>query len=218
MMYGKSDRQYYVLPCGGNNLQLVTNPEFREREKGYLSEWKSASTLLMLTNASARTVKPMGNEKPTPTSNSEQAMPRPIPIVENGRPSGMMDKPANPLSENMDMNKPSNAQSQGEKSTPTERPMEQEAPAAPLQSRGSQSEIATPDCNRANDLTKHLSDEPREQEASLGTQATQQAPAPTEQPSAEQPEQSVDLPAPRQSACIQQPTECLNESIDQQHG
>ena len=212
MMYGKSDRQYYVLPRGGNNLRLVTNPEFRERENGYLGELRSTPLPLM-----PMTVRSMGKEKPTPTSNPEQAAPRPI-IIDNERPSGMMDKPANPLSENMDMNKPSIAQSQGEKCTPTERPMEQEAPAAPLQSRGSQSEIATPDYNRANDLTKHLSDEPREQEASLGPQATQQAPAPTEQPSAEQPEQSVDLPAPRRSARIRQPTERLNESIDQQRG
>ena len=212
MLYGKSDRQYYVLPRGSENLRLVTNPEFRERENGYLGELRSTPLPLM-----PMTVRSMGKEKPTPTSNSEQAAPRPI-IIDNERPSGRMDKPANPLSENMDMNKPSIAQSQGEKCTPTERPMEQEAPAAPLQSRGSQSEIATPDYNRANDLTKHLSDEPREQEASLGPQATQQAPAPTEQPSAEQPEQSVDLPAPRRSARIRQPTERLNESIDQQRG
>ena len=36
LMYGKSDKQYYVLPRGGNELRLVTSPEFREREKGYL--------------------------------------------------------------------------------------------------------------------------------------------------------------------------------------
>ena len=36
LMYGKSDKQYYVLPRGGNELRLVTSPEFRERERGYL--------------------------------------------------------------------------------------------------------------------------------------------------------------------------------------
>ncbi|PYH92974.1 hypothetical protein BO71DRAFT_410583 [Aspergillus ellipticus CBS 707.79] len=33
----KSNKQYYVLPKGGNQLKLVTNPEFRERELGYCS-------------------------------------------------------------------------------------------------------------------------------------------------------------------------------------
>jgi hypothetical protein len=36
LMYGKSDKQYLVLPKGGSELKLVTNPEFRERERGYL--------------------------------------------------------------------------------------------------------------------------------------------------------------------------------------
>ncbi|EYE90608.1 uncharacterized protein EURHEDRAFT_510308 [Aspergillus ruber CBS 135680] len=35
MMYGKSDKQYFVLPRGGQELRLVTNPEFREQESGY---------------------------------------------------------------------------------------------------------------------------------------------------------------------------------------
>ena len=35
-MYGKSDKQYYILPWGGNELRLVTSPEFCEWEKGYL--------------------------------------------------------------------------------------------------------------------------------------------------------------------------------------
>ena len=38
MLYGKSDKQYYVMPRGCNritNLKLVMNPEFREREDGY---------------------------------------------------------------------------------------------------------------------------------------------------------------------------------------
>ena len=113
MLYGKSDRQYYVLPRGSENLRLVTNPEFRERENGYLGELRSTPLPLM-----PMTVRSMGKEKPTPTSNSEQAAPRPI-IIDNERPSGRMDKPANPLSENMDMNKPSDAQSKGE------RPLEQ---------------------------------------------------------------------------------------------
>ncbi|ODM15139.1 hypothetical protein SI65_09378 [Aspergillus cristatus] len=38
LMYGKSHKQYFVLPRGGSELKLVTNPEFRERENGYLSE------------------------------------------------------------------------------------------------------------------------------------------------------------------------------------
>jgi transposase InsO family protein len=35
MMYGKSDKQYFVLPRGGQELRLVTNAEFREQESGY---------------------------------------------------------------------------------------------------------------------------------------------------------------------------------------
>ena len=38
MLYGKSNKQYYVMPQGCNkinDLKLVTNPEFREREDGY---------------------------------------------------------------------------------------------------------------------------------------------------------------------------------------
>ena len=35
-MYGKSNKQYYVLPQGGNELRLVTSPEFCKQEKGYL--------------------------------------------------------------------------------------------------------------------------------------------------------------------------------------
>ena len=57
-MYGKSTRQYYVIPQGGNSLQLVTSPEFHEREKGYLGEWqpeKPSSTPLLPENA------PVGN-------------------------------------------------------------------------------------------------------------------------------------------------------------
>ncbi|BCR87868.1 uncharacterized protein ACHE_40432S [Aspergillus chevalieri] len=38
LMYGKSNKQYLVLPRGGSELKLVTNPEFRERENGNLSE------------------------------------------------------------------------------------------------------------------------------------------------------------------------------------
>ena len=30
LMYGKSDKQYYVLPQGGNELMLVMSPEFRK--------------------------------------------------------------------------------------------------------------------------------------------------------------------------------------------
>lgn len=36
LVYGKSDKQYYVLPQGGYELRLVTNPKFRKKEKGYL--------------------------------------------------------------------------------------------------------------------------------------------------------------------------------------
>lgn len=118
MLYGKSDRQYYVLPRGSENLQLVTNPEFRERENGYLGELRSTPLPLM-----PMTMRSLGNEKPTPTSSSKQAVPRSIIIDE--RPSGMMDKPVNPLSKNMDMNKPSNAESQ-EESTPRQGTAQQE--------------------------------------------------------------------------------------------
>lgn len=45
VMYGKSTRQYYVIPRGTNTLRLTTNPEFREREYGYLGEWKPEAPL-----------------------------------------------------------------------------------------------------------------------------------------------------------------------------
>ena len=38
LLYGKSDKQYYVLPNGASDIRLVTNPTFREREHGYLTE------------------------------------------------------------------------------------------------------------------------------------------------------------------------------------
>lgn len=38
LVYGKSDKQYLVLPRGASELKLVTNPTFRERENGYLCE------------------------------------------------------------------------------------------------------------------------------------------------------------------------------------
>ena len=37
LMYGKSDKQYYVLPQGGNELRLVTSPKFHKWKKGYLN-------------------------------------------------------------------------------------------------------------------------------------------------------------------------------------
>ena len=40
VMYRKSTWQYYVIPQGSNSLHLTTNPEFWEREYGYLGEWK----------------------------------------------------------------------------------------------------------------------------------------------------------------------------------
>ena len=38
LLYGKSDKQYHVLPRGASEMRLVTNPTFREREHGYLTE------------------------------------------------------------------------------------------------------------------------------------------------------------------------------------
>lgn len=98
ILYSKSDRQYYVIPRGSESLRLVTNPEFRKRERGYLEELKSAPLTPMPMDQKSSDVRPNSG-------------------------SGMMDKPANPLSADMDMdrNKPSNAsgiESQGEKSTP----------------------------------------------------------------------------------------------------
>ena len=38
VMYGKSDKQYYVLPWGKMELKLITNPEFHEQEDGFLEK------------------------------------------------------------------------------------------------------------------------------------------------------------------------------------
>lgn len=45
LLYGKSDKQYCVLPRGGSELKLVTNPEFREREHGYLGDIPASNKL-----------------------------------------------------------------------------------------------------------------------------------------------------------------------------
>ena len=37
LLYRKSNKQYQILPRGGQNLKLITNPEFQEQEDGYLS-------------------------------------------------------------------------------------------------------------------------------------------------------------------------------------
>ena len=37
-LYEKSDKQYQILPRGGQNLKLVINSEFQEQEDGYLSK------------------------------------------------------------------------------------------------------------------------------------------------------------------------------------
>lgn len=44
LLYGKSDKQYLILPKGGTELKLVTNPIFREREVGYLTETSITSS------------------------------------------------------------------------------------------------------------------------------------------------------------------------------
>ena len=38
LLYEKSNKQYHVLQRGANEMRLVTNPTFRERERGYLTE------------------------------------------------------------------------------------------------------------------------------------------------------------------------------------
>ena len=38
LLYEKSDKQYQILLQGGQDLKLITNPEFQEQEDGYLSE------------------------------------------------------------------------------------------------------------------------------------------------------------------------------------
>ncbi|BCR88813.1 uncharacterized protein ACHE_50011A [Aspergillus chevalieri] len=43
LLYGKSDKQYAVLPKGADEIRLVTNPKFREREPGYLTMDKDSS-------------------------------------------------------------------------------------------------------------------------------------------------------------------------------
>ena len=105
MLYGKSEKQYYVLPCGSEQLWLVMDLEFREREQGYLGELKSA---------------------PLP--------PMPMNVKMSDLSSGMMDKLGNPLSMNMERNKPLDAldglKSQGEKSTPMTG-VEQTSPSGP---------------------------------------------------------------------------------------
>jgi len=39
LLYGKSDKQYHLLPKGASDTRLITNPNFREREHGYLTRW-----------------------------------------------------------------------------------------------------------------------------------------------------------------------------------
>lgn len=62
MMYAKSDKQYYVLPRGASQLKLVTNPEFREREFGYLDQPSVRNAPL------ATTQTPMISQKPPTTA------------------------------------------------------------------------------------------------------------------------------------------------------
>lgn len=38
LMYGKSTKQYYVLPKGGSELKLVTSPVFWERHRGHVAD------------------------------------------------------------------------------------------------------------------------------------------------------------------------------------
>ena len=58
LMYGKSNKQYLVLPRGSSDLKLVTNPEFRERENGYLSEFNKADVRSLPTSLPTGTVLP----------------------------------------------------------------------------------------------------------------------------------------------------------------
>ena len=49
MLYGKSDKQYYVMPQGCNkitDLKLVTSPEFREQEGRYCEKALASSPLV----------------------------------------------------------------------------------------------------------------------------------------------------------------------------
>lgn len=63
LMYGKSDKQYAVLPKGAGEIQLVTNLIFRERERGYLTVLDGGSSAFMAP------MKPMTNvdDAPGPT-------------------------------------------------------------------------------------------------------------------------------------------------------
>ena len=243
MLYGKSDRQYYVLSRGSENLQLVTNPEFRERENGYLGELRSTPLPLM-----PMTVRPMGKEKPTPTSNPEQAAPRPI-IIDNERPSGMMDKPANPLSENMDMNKPSNAESQGESTprqgtaqqeempeaapmvgvekpfsgSPIERQAHAEVPNQDIRDVGGQNERVEEEVEQGQEEQSHMEPEARNRSSGETLPVNDQSNHPKEtdltEPTPDPPVQRGEERIERRSARIRQPTERMVESMKQQpHG
>lgn len=73
LLYGKSDKQYLVLPKGGSELKLVTNPRFREWENGYLTEMTPTPLISMMTPATTPPVlsTPTEHAAATPTA-SEQ--------------------------------------------------------------------------------------------------------------------------------------------------
>lgn len=146
VMYGKSTRQYYVIPRGGNSLRLVTSPEFREREKGYLGEWKPeapASTPLLPESTPVSSnvrVESMGGH-PTPHA----------PMHFEVR--GMMDKPAPPLDSqksNGEAAKPSLVPGKGENILPMER-QQPESRAPPLDTTAPLPDEQSVDCESANE-------------------------------------------------------------------
>lgn len=75
LLYGKSDKQYMVLPKGGKDMKLVTNPKFREREPGYLTE--------SIVD---------GSQQPSINANVQPGLPDPTPMAVD-RP----EPPAHPL-------------------------------------------------------------------------------------------------------------------------
>lgn len=105
MMYGKSDKQYFVLPRGGQDMKLVTNPEFRERESGYCLkpfQWQQP---------------PRSDEPDGPTP---MAIDRPLPPAQQEAPARGPDQP-----DPMPIEIP--AEREAREKEPTERPSYRQA-------------------------------------------------------------------------------------------
>ena len=81
MLYGKSDKQYYVMPRGCNrisDLKLVTNPEFREQEAGCCEKALANPPTATARIEPARPIVEMEKRQPIPMP---APMPRMAPMV-----------------------------------------------------------------------------------------------------------------------------------------